>query len=276
MNRKMRTLFPALALIGSLVGFPQTPASHPTQLVEAIRKLIQEGKVLDALHQLSILDKESRMDPDAKLAIGEIFQELAAVRAEQLQQIAPDSAAAHELLGKFEEARGQLPEALHEYERAHDSSPKQPGLNFLLGNIHWKLRDTEAAESYLKQELELNPHHAMANLRLGQILLVTERDNPSHAIAYLREAAADATSSLEAHRELGKALRISHQFSEAVKELKVVEQQRPNDDSVHAQLAALYRDLGDTQRARAEIELHARILRERLQASQDMHSQRAP
>ncbi|MCU1292946.1 MAG: hypothetical protein JWP08_1796 [Bryobacterales bacterium] len=279
----MQPLFPALALISSLLAFPQSPSiskTHDTislrKLVETTRGLIREGKILDALHQLSSLDKEDGDDPEAKLALGELFQELAAVRAEQLQQVAPDSAAAHELLGKSFEARGQLAEALSEYEHARNSNPKQPGLNFLLGNVEWKLRNAEAAELHLRNELELNPHHAMANLRLGQILLVTERDKPDRAIAYLREAAADAASSLEAHRELGKALRISHQFSEAVKELKLVEQQRPNDESVHAQLAALYRDLGDTQQARAEMELHARILRERLQASQDMHSQHAP
>jgi Flp pilus assembly protein TadD len=281
--RNMQLFFPALAIVSFLLASSRPPAASPAhdaalvpRTLQTARKLIQEGKIVDALRQLAILDKQAGHDPEVQLALGELFQELSASRAEQLQQVAPDSAAAHELLGKSYEARGKLSEALSEYEHARDSNPREAGLNFLLGNLEWKLKNTEAAERDLRKELELNPHHAMANLRLGQILLVTDRDNPDHAIAYLKEAATDAASSLEAHRELGKALRISHQYSEAVKELKLVEQERPNDDSVHAQLAALYRDLGDTERARIEIELHARILRERLQASQDLHSQHVP
>ena len=215
-------------------------------------------------------------NPETEFALGEIFQELAALRAEQLRRAAPDSAAAHELLGKSLESQGKLDEALAEYRHALEKSPTAPGLRFLLANVNWKLRNLDAAQTELKEELQLNPHDALANLRMGQILLETQRDHPMSAVTFLREAAADAQSSLEAHRELGKALRLAHRYPDAVKELQLVASQRPNDDSVHAQLAALYKDLGDRERARQEIAIHARILRERLQASQKFRAEHAP
>jgi len=243
--------------------------------IKATRELIRQGKVVGALQNLEAIGRRYPDDPEAKLAIGEVFQELAALRAEQLQRVAPDSAAAHELLGKSLESRGKLMEALAEYRYALEKGPAIPGLHFLIGNLEWKLRKFNAAEAELLRELNLNPHHAEANLRMGQILLVVQRDQPLRAVAYLREATADDKSLLEAHRELGKALRLSHKFQEALKELQFVAAQRPNDNFVHAQLAAVYKELGDRERARQEIEIHARILRQRLQASQRMRTQQA-
>jgi Flp pilus assembly protein TadD len=245
-------------------------------LVEATHEQIRKGNIVGALRNLSIIGSWGANDPETKFAMGEIFQELAALRAEQLQRVAPESAAAHELLGKSLESQGKLDGALSEYRRALDKGPATPGLHFLIGNVNWKLRNFDAAQTELGEELKVNPHHAMANLRMGQIVLTTQRDDPMRAVTFLQEAVAGAQSSLAAHRELGKALRLAHKFPEALRELQFVESRAPNDDTIHAQLAALYKETGDWERARQEIETHAKILRERLQASQKIHAERAP
>jgi Tfp pilus assembly protein PilF len=265
-----------VAVVSMLEAHPAQPSdSRLAASVKATRELIQHGQVVEALQNLKAIERQYPDAPEAKLAVGEIFQELAALRAEQLQRVAPDSAAAHELLGKSLESRGRLTEALAEYRYALERGPAIPGLHFLVGNLEWKLRNFNAAEVELLNELKLNPHHAEANLRMGQILLAVQRDQPLRAVAYLREATADDKTLLEAHRELGKALRLAHKFQEALKELQFVAAQRPNDNLVHAQLAAVYKDMGDRERARQEIEIHARILRQRLQASQKMRTQQA-
>jgi Flp pilus assembly protein TadD len=256
---------------------PSRSSDHSLKtMVEATRELIRKGNIVGALQNLSTIASRNSDDSEAKLAMGEMFQELAALRAEQLQRVAPESAAAHELLGKSLEAQGKLDDALAEYRRALDRSPATPGLHFLIGNVNWKLRNFDAAQAELGEELKVNPHHATANLRMGQIVLTTQRDDPRRAVTFLEEAVAGAQSSLEAHRELGKALRLAHKFPEALKELQYVASKAPNDDTIHAQLAALYRETGDRERARQEIETHAKILRERLQASQKIRAERAP
>ncbi len=257
----------AAAAVSLDFRFPGAPADDLQTSVDAARTLIRQGRINDALENLSNIEKNSANDPEAKLALGEIFQELAALRAEQLQRVAPDSLAAHELLGKWLESQAKLPEALAQYRSALEKSPNTPGLHFLIGNVNWKLGNFDAAEAALQDELKLNPHHAMANLRMGEILLQTDREDPMKAVACLREATSDAQSSLEAHRELGKALRLAHKYPEALKELQLVESLAPDDDSVHAQLAALYKDIGNQQAARKEIELHAEILRSKQEAS---------
>jgi tetratricopeptide (TPR) repeat protein len=279
-SNKFRILLSTLLFV-SFVAVASTLQAAPARAsdrslaagIKATRELIRQGKVVGALQNLEAIGRRYPDDPEAKLAIGEVFQELAALRAEQLQRVAPDSAAAHELLGKSLESRGKLTEASAEYRRALEKGPAIPGLHFLIGNLEWKLKNFNAAEPELLDELKLNPHHAKANLRMGQIVLATESDQPLRAVAYLKEATADDITSLEAHRELGKALRLSHKFQEALKELQFVAAQRPNDNLVHAQLAAVYKDMGDRDRARQEIEIHARILRQRREASQRMRTQ---
>jgi Flp pilus assembly protein TadD len=249
-------------------------AQKPVDAIAAeARALISEKKITEALNLVSELQKRGAADPEAELAAGEILQELAALRAEQLQRVAPDSAEAHELLGKSLESQGKLEEALAEYRRAMEKAPGKPGLHFLIGNVDWKLRKTDDAQRELVEELKTNAHHAMANLRMGQILLEAQRDSPSQAIAYLQEAVADAPASLEAHREYGKALRLAHRYPEAEKQLRLVEAQAPDDPTVHAQLAALYKEMGEQQKARDEITIHAKLLRDKLQASQKARNQ---
>jgi tetratricopeptide (TPR) repeat protein len=281
--RRCKLFLSTLLVMNLVVGTvkPETPSTSSADgsleaTVEATRELIRKGNIVAALQNLSMIGSRSPDDPESKFAVGEILQELAALRAEQLQKVAPESAAAHELLGKSLESQGKLDAALTEYGRALDKGPALPGLHFLIGNVNWKLRNFDAAQAELREELKVNPHHATANLRMGQIVLDTQREEPMRAVVFLREAVAGAQSSLEAHRELGKALRLAHKLPESMKELQFVEAKAPNDDRIHAQLAALYKETGDRERARQEIETHAKILRERLQASQKIHAERAP
>ena len=95
-----------------------------------------------------------------------------------------------------------LDEALAAYRAAIAKNPRLPGLHFLIGNIEWKKRDFEAAKPEMEAELLLNPHHALANLRFGQIMLAMDRPGP--AADYLRDAVRADDSSIEAHRALGK------------------------------------------------------------------------
>jgi tetratricopeptide (TPR) repeat protein len=238
------------------------------------RDLIRNGSVGEALKKLDDLQRRFNNDPDAKLEIGNLFQELAAERASQLQNVAPNSAAAHQLVGKSFEAQGRLRDALNEYKLALQSDSKIPGMHFLAGNVERKLGDIQAAQTDLAEELRLNPHHAAANLRMGEISLELNRERPERAIAYLQEAVANNDASLEAHLELGKALRLSRRYQEALTQLKLVETRRPDDDSVHAQLSALYRNTGNAEKAREEMELHARILQQKLDASKRARAER--
>jgi tetratricopeptide (TPR) repeat protein len=242
-------------------------AAEETATIESARALVRSGRVVDALHQIRELEQQKPNDPNLQFELGEILQELAGSRAERLQKFAPESPQVHELVGKLLESHQKMTEAVAEYKLAAQANPSMPGVYFLIGNLYYKQRDFDAARPALESELRLNRDHALANLRLGQILLVTDADAPQRAIPYLRKAIADSHTGLEAHRELGRALRLSGKYQEAYEELELVVRQKPDDEFVHAQLAALYRNQGDAQHARKELEIQRQILQRKREAS---------
>ena len=56
-------------------------------------------------------------------------------------------------------------------------------------------------------------------------------------------------------------------MNEALDQLTFVAEHRPDDDSVHAQLAAVYRALGNTEKAVAEMKLQRELLHKRSEAA---------
>jgi tetratricopeptide (TPR) repeat protein len=244
--------------------------------VESIRSLLKAGHTSEALREMEDLQKQNGDNPEIQLEIGMIFQELAASRAERLEQLAPESPQVHELIGKSFESHDKVPEALAQYKLAVQKDPMLPGIHFLIGNLYWKQRDLNAAMPELEVELRLNPNHNLANLRMGEILLATDADHPEKAIPCLRKAASDPRASLEAHRELGKALRMIGKYDEALRELQFVVERQPEDNKIHAQLAALYRATGNAEAARREMKAQQEILQRQREASLQLHQDQPP
>jgi Flp pilus assembly protein TadD len=67
---------------------------------------------------------------------------------------------------------------------------------------------------------------------------------------------------------LGKALRLTGSYEEALKELRFVEAKRPDDETVHAQLASLYKAMGDAKHAQYEMNIHQRQRAEKFREAQ--------
>jgi len=239
--------------------------------IESIRSLVKAENVVEALHEITNLQKQRPDDPDVQVEIGKIFQELAASHLQRLEQLAPESPQVRELIGKSFESHDKIPEALAQYKLAAQKDPALPGVHFLLGNLYWKQRDLNAARPELETELRLNPNHGLANFRMGEISLVTNADAPEDAIPYLRKAVSDPHATLEAHRELGKALRMAGHYGEALQELSLVARRQPDDNKIHAQLAALYRAMGNREGARNEMEIQQRLLQRQREASLKAH-----
>jgi tetratricopeptide (TPR) repeat protein len=233
--------------------------------LDSARRLIEQGKISEALTEIQSALRTAPGDPEVQYQAGELLRMLGADRAEKLQQLAPDSAEAHELLGRSLEARGLLNDAVDQYRSALKVNPNQRGLHFLIGNALWKKRDFENARPELEAELRLNPNHALANLRLGQVLLGQDQRS---CVEYLRKAVAADDSSVEAHRSLGQAYRLNGDHQQALRQFRIVAERRPNDDDVHAQLAGEYRALGNAAQAKAEMEVHRRLLEARAAAAQ--------
>ena len=226
------------------------------------RTLIQLGRVPEALEELQRV-LASQGDAEVLFEAGSIVRELAELRFSDLDRLAPDSAAVHELAARHLEQQGKLAEALQEYRAAAVKEPGRPGLHYEAGNILWRMRELDAATEELQAELTRSPHHGMANLRLGQVFLT--RNQAEQAVPYLDQAVHAMPESADAHRELGKAYRSLGRTADARTQWEAVASARPDDDQVHYLLGNLYRQLGDADRAKRELNRHREILERRNQ-----------
>jgi tetratricopeptide (TPR) repeat protein len=258
---KASALYRRRDFAGAEQAFRQLLVSHPKSpraRMELARTLIELKRVPEAINELKSAMALNPGDPEVAFQVGRILQGLAASRLARLERAAPDSAELRELLGRQYEAAGKLDRALAEYNAALAREPSRNGLHFLAGNVLWKMGENQKALAEIRTELERNPSHSLANLRAGQILI--SQGEAEKAIERLRAALAGDAALLEARRELGRALRQAGRYAEALGHFREIARVRPDDDSVHAQLAAVYRGLGDESAARRELQIHKGIL----------------
>jgi tetratricopeptide (TPR) repeat protein len=243
----------------------RTPKNWTAKLYLA-RVLVEQHRIPESLAELDALLAEST-DPEVTFQAGRIVRELAERRFTALEQVAPSGAPLHELAGRRLELKADLAAALKQYREAAQLEPHRPGIHYLIGNILWRMRELDEAEAELNAELNANPYHGMANLRLGQIHLAHSRE--AEAISLLERAVALAPEFLEARRDLGKAYRKLGRAADARREWEAVEKARPEDDQIHYLLGNLYRDLGDQTLAARELEKHREILKRRRVLSEE-------
>jgi len=224
------------------------------------RTLVELGRVPEALAEIDRA-LAGQADPEIQFQAGNIIRDLAEQRFADLERLAPDSSAVRELAARQFEQQGKLQEALREYRAAIAKEPGRPGLHYEAGNILWRMRELDAATEELQAELTRTPHHGMANLRLGQVFL--NRNQAPEAVVFLEQAVDAMSESTEARRELGKAYRSLGRTADARTQWEAVAKTRPDDDQVHYLLGNLYRQLGDADRARRELNRHREILERR-------------
>jgi tetratricopeptide (TPR) repeat protein len=196
--------------------------------------------------------------PEVKFQVGQIARQLAEQRFADLQDSAPRSAALLELIGRQHELRGRFEEALKEYQAAAAMNPDRPGVHYWAGNALWRLRRLDEAKAELERELRTTPHHTMANLRLGQVLIAM--DNASGAVPHLEFAVKALPGSVEARKDLGKAYLQTGRTADARREWEAVANQAPSDDQIHYLLGNLYRGIGERDLAQSEFARHREIL----------------
>ena len=120
----------------------------------------------------------------------------------------PDDMASHYNLGNFHMARGQMPEAVTEFETATRLQPEAlpPYVNAALA--YNALGQNDKAEASLRRALSLDPTNAAANLNLG--MLLAEMGKMSEAEQAFRAAFKADPQSAQAAYNLGVLLSKDH------------------------------------------------------------------
>lgn len=114
---------------------------------------------------------------------------------------------------------GNLKEAQKQLDEAHQLSPSNPDLNFLLGYLYFQKRDFAQAGTYLGVAANLNPHNAQALTLLGRTGL-ERQDYPAARSALERAVLADAETWLP-HNLLADAYLHEKDYDKAREEAQI-------------------------------------------------------
>lgn len=229
------------------------------------RTLIELNRISEALAELERVI-EAQTSPEIEVEVGRLLRNLAERRFRDLSQSDAGQAGIHEIAGRRLEHEGHFDAALMRYREAQRLEPNRPGLSYAIGSVFWKMRELEEAERHLRAELERTPEHGMANFRLGQVLVATNRE--MDAVVPLERAAAALPDRLEVRRELGKAYRKAGRTADALAAWEAIARARPDDNQVHFLLGSLYRELGQTAAAEREFSQHRKLLKQRRDQSE--------
>jgi tetratricopeptide (TPR) repeat protein len=140
--------------------------------------------------------------------------------------------------------------------RAIKLNPSSPKPWTALGQVQEKLYDSGAAEESYQKAVGLcgpqTPECAWPLLQLG---FLTERQKgPQAAESYLRQAVAARPDWAKPHFYLGKTLAALGNFDGARTEMEAAVRLDEQKSQYHYQLAQLYRQLKETQKAKRHLE----------------------
>ena len=208
-------------------------------------------------------------EPDSLEAmywLGRCYKLLAVAALDRLVSLAPDSHRVDQLRAEAHMDATEFPKAVEAYHRALGKRPTLPGLRFALGRALEGVGSFDDARVRYEEELERNPHHALARLYLGRLLL--RRGDAVGALPHIREAVGASAGLPDSRLDLGRAYLEVGDLDAAVEELNAYASQNPANDRVHYLLASAYRGLDRPEDARRELLEYQELSRRRLREVQ--------
>jgi tetratricopeptide (TPR) repeat protein len=225
--------------------------NDPAGLVLLARAEMAQGRAEPAYQALREALRADPKNIDALYYLGEVSKTLGQIGYQQLMEMAPDGARAHQFLAESYVAQHRDDKAADEYKEALKSDPRSVELLCALGDVERWLRRFDDAIGHYSQALELEPHEFCGYFGVGVSHL--RRHELPDATRYLRRAAELEPQSGETRLALGSVLLSSGDASGALLELKAAVAYKPDMRQAYALLAHAYRLLGQTPEAEAAL-----------------------
>lgn len=165
----------------------------------------------------------------------------------------PDSAAAHVLMGEALDGTGKTPEAIAEFQKAAEASPREPNVHFGLGFLYWKSHEYDKAQQEFQAELANDPKNAQATAYLGDTEL--KLGNREAAAKYLKQAIQLRNDVRIAYVDLGVLASEEKRYNDAVAAFRKAIALDPNEADAHYRLSQAYKALGQAAEAEKEFKL---------------------
>lgn len=167
-------------------------------------------------------------------------------------------------LGAASFARGSYDQAVLEIGEACDLDPSNPSAYQFLGKIDRSNSTVfDGVLDRLQRIVALHPENAEANYGYAMALWKRRKSAPSSAVGQM-ESLLNAASQLDpkfapTYLQLGIVHADSREFSKAIADYQRAIEFDAQSDEAHYRLAQAYRQIGQTEKAKAEIDLYEQL-----------------
>lgn len=158
-----------------------------------------------------------------------------------------ENSVAHDNLGRALGEKGQLDEAMEQYQAALELNANDPYANNGLGVLLMKKRNYAEAAEYLRKTLALDPKNAIAHYNLG--LILANWGSLDEAIRHFEETIRFMPDYAEAHNNLGGALAMQRRFNDAIPHYRQAIRLKPNVAIIHKNLGVALLETGQLDEA---------------------------
>jgi tetratricopeptide (TPR) repeat protein len=165
----------------------------------------------------------------------------------RFQQLEPDSARSHALLGAMYHQLERESEAQAEYQKALALDPGDPAAMLGLAWAYLGNNNTKQAIETAQMALQRTPEDPDLNLVMAESLVVMNRYAEAEPFL-LKSLKVKPQILAHVHALIGKVYAETGRTQEAIGQLKMAVS-NDNNGSIHYQLAQLYRQVGDTKDA---------------------------
>ena len=150
-------------------------------------------------------------------------------------EIYPNYVAAHYNLGNALLQKGQLDTALAQYEKAVEIDPNDAAAHINLGNAFFQKQQLDEAVAQFQKAVEINPNDAEAQYNLGNALF--QKGQLDEAVAQFQKALKIDPNSFATHYNLGGAFYQKGQLDEAITQFQEVLRLKPDFSPAQDNLA---------------------------------------
>jgi protein O-mannosyl-transferase len=148
--------------------------------------------------------------------------------------------------------KGQLDDAVAQYQKALEINPNYVAAHYNLGNALFRKGQLDEAIAHFQKALEINPKDAEAHINLGNALL--QKEQFDEAVGQFQQAVEINPNDAEAHYDLGNALFQKGQLEEAVGQFQKALEISPNSFATHYNLGVALFQKGELGEAITEFQ----------------------
>jgi len=211
-----------------------------------------------AVEAIQMLNREFPRDPQVLYVTTHAYSDLSTQASLELARSAPDSYQAHEMNAEALELQGKWDAAAREYEMILKQFPSVPGIHYRMARLYLSKPDADAtagehARKELQMELQLEPRNPGAEYLLGELARTAAQWN--EAIDHLSRATKLDPSFADAYLRLGMSCISAGKFQDAIPSLETYVKMQPTNPAGHYHLGLAYSRVGRIEDANRQAAL---------------------